>query len=463
MSLYFFYFIPHTYMSKGSGCPGSCGNHLLVAGVAALVASSVVALTSLTVAETTSSGDASAGTSTSTGDAGASTATGQPSPPPPQPSDPCATGWRWDEGGKFWRCDPATQQSGSPQPGGDKCTELFSWNATTNEERCFKEDQLRRNNCPGAPAPRSDCQGMGGGGEPSGGADVCKAVEMNSGHAVCIEGMAWNGSPEYCSSKGLPMIGQDCPTYRSQRGYEGKQTYMPRADEGDWLTRCLEMGKSPEKCEEIHSKVKEGGYHEGPGGRYGESRGPGGFPGPFGEGRGGMMPGMGRGMEGGFPGMGHGGPGGFGPGMMGGRMSCEQRDDIVEEMRGRLAEMDEEMADRWGEMEEHMRERAADQIEHLEEKIADTDDEKKIAKYQKKIAKIQEKIEKKIAKMKARMEKQMAKMKARMEKEIEKLEDKECVDEDDVGDFGGGEWGDGGGIGMMAPSFGPGGGNSFGF
>lgn len=213
---------------------------------------------------------------------------------------------------------------------------------------------------------------------PEEGIDVCDSVQANGGHPVCFKGTAWNGNAKVCAKMGLPMVGHECvrqvpPIYQIDRpDHRG--------------------GPSQ--------------YHGGPDG-----------------------PQMMRGGQGGFPDMGGGMMGGPGGGM-GGHMSCDMFDSIIEEMQSRLTEMDEEAADRWSDMEDRMREKAADQIDRLRDKIEDTDDTKKIAKYEKQITKAEAKLEKQITKMKARFEKQAAKMKARMEKELAKLEDKaaECED-----------------------------------
>lgn len=416
-----------------------CTGHLLVAGVAALVASSVVALAGLSLAQDGSTSSQTSGATTTTGD----TATTSDHPATSTAGDagqwaghPAPDGCDWshipqDSNCMRWDCKDGSFSCGErrlegPQQGGqqwgsqdgDKCSQMHSYQGG---DRCEKERMLLQYGC--VPDISPECKGGGSGnqygsGQQGGG----KRVEVGpNGIATCYdEDGRWDQGPECQKAAG---------------------TYHEPGQSGQWGGQ----DRGPQR----NSPYPMGGNipgRSGPGGsQFGGVQ---------------MMPGMHGGPmgPGGFPGMGR---EGFG----GGRMSCEQRDAIVEEMRDRLTEMDAETADRWSDMEESMRERAAEQIERLHDKIGDTDDAKKIEKYKKQIAKIEGKIEKQVTKMKARFEKQAAKMKARMEKEIAKLEDRECVDEEDMeGDFGGGEW-DGGdfGGGQMAPSFSPGGGNPFGF
>lgn len=474
-------------MSKS--CKGY-GNHFLVAGVAALVASSIVALGSLSRAEVTAEqrasceascrGDTSPdmpppeqrdcatwcedgdyrGGPAPSGDAAPAPMQCPPNPNPPEVPAKCGseTGYQWQTDPNWHPSQPAPSSQTSPQWGADRCSQIHSaqWG-----DRCAKEQALLQSGCVQGISP--EC----GGQSPQQGQQqgMGKTIEIKNDIATCY------------ADDGRWTQDQECQRAAQERGLiRGQQRNVPQQqwDDGG------RMGGFQKKCDSANPPKKEGcrGYWFCPesgewqcrqdGGQPG--RGPGdygrpaagsqGFPGGPMMGPGGFGQGMGPGMMGG-PGMGGmmgpGGPGRLGP------MSCDMFDDIIDEMKSRLTEMDEEKTERLSDMEENMRGKAADQIERLQDKIDGTDDEKKIAKYEKQITKINGKIEKQLAKMKERMEKQFAKMKARMEKEIAKLEDKaaDCEDnEGEGGDFGGGEFQGGGGFnGSGGPSFGPGGGN----
>lgn len=403
--------------------------HLLVAGVAALVASSIVALAGLTLAQdntttATPVGDASTSTAVSTtptsGDAATTTAT--------QPAT--GTAWQGDQSyGTGW-AQPAmgtAQQMQQPQPGGQdmqRCTGQGGeasppWSCPNGQVwQCWDNHWV--------------CEGRSMQQQPSVGQDQWRQGPQNSGQrieihdniATCFyEGDRWTQD-------------QNC---QREAAAQGLIQQHGAADDGS------RMGGFQKKCDSRNPPpnnecpnpfCRDDGVWEC-GQRGGQGMGnmmgdPGRMGGMMGPGRGGQM-----------------GPGGF-PGM-GGPMSCDMFDDVLDEMKSRLMEMDEETKDRWSDMEENMREKASGQVERLQDKIDNTDDQKKIAKYQKQITKIEGKIEKQITKMKARFEKQTAKMKARFEKQIAKLEDKaaECEDNEDEGgdNFGGGRGFDGGGFG----------------
>lgn len=392
--------------------------HLLVAGVAAIVASAVVAIAGLTLAQE--------GTTTTVGDASTSTAVSTT----PTTGDAATTTAVQPVTGTAWQGD---QSYGTVQQ--DPCSQAHSYQG----DRCTKEQMLMKYGC--VPDISPECKGGNAGNQPWGQQypsqeqqgptpeQISQALRQN-GRGVCFFGSRWEGggSPDGCAQQG----GQWHGSYTQPSGQ-----YHGGPDMSQWDTN-MRQGQQPGR---------------GPG-MSGPKMGPG-FPGMPGGMGGPMGPGMGGSM------MGPGGPGRGGP------MSCDMFNDVIEEMKGRLTEMDEETKDRWSDMEENIREKAAGQIERLQDKIDATDDQKKIAKYQKQITKIEGKIEKQITKTKARFEKQTAKMKTRMEKEIAKLEDKaaECEDNKDEGgdDFGGGGGFDGGGFeGNFGPNFGPGGPGGFG-
>lgn len=373
-------------------------------GIIAIIAAGVLALMALSFAEEPN--------------------TIQQQSPPPQPSESCATGWQLV--GDHWECHQVSQQQSGQE--GDKCSQIHSYQGG---DRCEKERMLLQYGC--VPDISPECKGGDSGnqyGPGSQGGGQRMEVGPN-GIATCYDEYGrWNQGPDCQKAAGTwHGTGQQGP----QQGWQGSgsQGWTPHES----------AGSGPMPIYQIDRPDHHGGpsqYHGGPD-----------------MGRGMMGPGMGGGMMG--------GPG-IGGGMMGGP-GCEMFDDVIDEMKSRLEEMNQEATDRWNDMEEGMREKAADKIESLQDRIEDTDDQQKIAKYQKQIAKIKAKIEKQVAKMKARFEKQTAKMKVRMEKELAKLAEKaaECEDrESEMGDSGGGGW-DGGDIGTMAPSFGPGGGNPFGY
>lgn len=384
------------------------GNTLLI-GIVAMVAAAVLALAALSFAGETWSPEKCTGMQEGTADYNccmsgsmdSDACKNMPTHSQPAPSD-------------------GAQQGGGQD--GDKCSQIHSYQGG---DRCEKERMLLQYGCVQDISP--ECKGGGSGYQSGPGAQGGgKRIDVQNGIATCYD------------EEGRWTQDQECQKAAGTYHEPGQQQW---GNQSGW-TPHESAGSGPmPPMYQMDRQDHRGGqpqYHGGP------SMGPGGYN-------------MG---QGGFPGMGRdmmGGPGGS----MGDR--CEMFDDIIDEMKSRLTEMDEETADRWSEMEDHMREKAADQIDRLRDKMEDTDDAKKIAKYEKQIAKVEAKIEKQIAKMKARFEKQAAKMKARMEKEIAKLEEKaaECEDhESEGGDFGGGEWG--GDMGTMAPSFGPGGGNPYG-
>lgn len=463
------YFLPHVYMKKKNSYTG----HLLVAGVAALVASSVVALGSLSRAEVSeeqkascraaceadtslpspkdctmwcgdgdyrgpAGGDAGQGTAWSgdqshgtawtppTGDAWQGTGNTAPSNQcdwSNMPQDSNCMRWncqngvlscgeRRPEGSQQWGQQWGNQQGGAQcgdNPQQDKAGFGNHW-------ECQNGTWVRVPDSQGG-QQRQWQQGQEWGNQQSGqqqggGIDICRYVRENSGHAICIKPgtTAWEGNPEACKTMGVPFVGQDCPEYRGNQ--QGGQ---------------------------YHGAPNMGGYNNMGQGRMQGRDDIGGMGGP----------GMGGGMMG--------GPGGG----MGGHMSCDRMEMMLEKMQAQLLKLDK----KFDQMKAQMKKRIYGKVLKLQTKMEDAlvdaetpEDEAKIrAKYEKKITKAQQIADTRYPQMMQALDEKKAEAREQMQEGLTSMEEEldRCqeMEDQDGGEFGGGEW-NGGGGGNMGPSFG---------
>lgn len=367
--------------------------HLLVAGVAALVAASIVALGSLSRAQVTQAQIDSCKTACEA----------DTDPNMPDPKD-CA-GWCQDGD---YKSAPSGDVAPAPQQE-DPCAQAHNYQG----DRCTKEQMLLKYGC--VPDISPECKG-GSTGTQSGGQpypsqeqqgptleQINQALRDNNS-GVCFVGDRWSGnsSPLECAKN----FGQWHGPYTQPSGqYHG----------------APDMG--------------QGGIQRGPGGMMG---GPGGMDGR--PGRGGQM-----------------GPGGFGPGMMGpggpggGHMDCDRMEQMLEKMQAQLAKIDQ----KFDQMKAQMKTRVYGKVTKLQTKKEDAlidaetpEEEARIStKYDKKITKAQKVADKRYPQMVQSLDERKAEAEGRMQEGLTNIEEAldQCQEMEDQ-DFGGGGEFDGGGF-----------------
>ncbi|MBI2117602.1 hypothetical protein HYT95_01760, partial [Candidatus Peregrinibacteria bacterium] len=299
------------------------GNHFLVAGVAALVASSIVALGSLSRAEVTAEqrasceascrGDTSPdmpppeqrdcatwcedldykGGPAPSGDATPAPMQCPPNPNPPEVPAKCGseTGYQWQTDPNWRPSPPAPSSQTSPQWGEDRCSQIHSakWG-----DRCAKEQALLQSGCVQGISP--EC----GGQSPQQGQQqgMGKTIEIKNDIATCY------------ADDGRWTQDQECQHAAQKRGLiRGQQRNVPQQqwDDGGRMGGAQMMkcdSRNPPPPSECPNAFCTNDGRWECGGRGGQMHQAGMMPG----GKGGFMGGPGMGG----PGMM--GPGGFGPG-----------------------------------------------------------------------------------------------------------------------------------------------------